>query len=356
MELTCVRSDLKEAADTVRRVIPSKTPLQALTGILLVAEDGLALKATDLATWMVRPVVAKVGKPGVALMPAGLFCELVTNLPGEEVRISSLKTKNDLRLECGTFQATIKGMDPEEYPEIPSLEGVHVLPAEALKAALAGVVYATAADDTRPVLQGVHLVGNGETLTIEGADGFRLARRCMASEAVFEAILPGRVAREVARVIEGEVALGINESHVVFACSRAQVGSRLIEGRYPPTERIIPTEHALEVRCVAADLLAAVKAVQVFNEEHVFLNTQGGQFSISATGMESGDNLGTVEASLIQGQDMAIALCPRYLTDVLGVMKGETVTLQMQSPRQPMVLKTATEGEIHIIMPISAKR
>ena len=151
-----------------------------MLGNVLLQTDGgqLKLAATNLELTVICWVGAKVEEEGAITLPARLLADYVGLLSAGEPLQLELKGKR-AHLSCGRFEANISGIDAEEFPAIPSLDGGTSLqiPAPTLKEAIGQVVFAAAPDDSRPVLAGVLMTVQEGQLTLAAADGFRLAVR-----------------------------------------------------------------------------------------------------------------------------------------------------------------------------------
>ncbi|MCC6180155.1 MAG: DNA polymerase III subunit beta [Chloroflexi bacterium] len=388
MQLTCLPEKLAEGLATVGRVVSSKSTLPVLANILLQTDGGqLKLAATNLDLAVSCWVGAKVDGEGAITLPARLLADYVGLLSaGEPLRLELRGTK--VHLACGRFEANISGIDAEEFPPVPTVTGgaSFSVPAGTLKEAIQQVVFAAAADDSRPVLAGVLVTVREGTLTLAAADGFRLAVRKVKLDAVeredggapppladLSMIVPARALTEVARGLPGDdelvtVALTADQSQVLFRHKQAEVVSRLIEGQFPDFNRIIPREAKTRVTVQTADFLRATKAAQVFARDNSMIvrldlvPSEGGDEAlgkvvVQATSSEIGDNTGDVDAS-VEGEAQQVAFNGRYLRDALEALDAQQAFLEVTGPASPGVLRPASgpNGYLHVIMPMHVAR
>jgi DNA polymerase-3 subunit beta len=380
MRLTCLPEKLNEGLATVGRVVAPRSTLPVLGNVLLQTDGGqLKLAATNLELTVICWVGAKVEEEGAITLPARLLADYVGLLSAGEPLQLELKGKK-AHLGCGRFEANISGIDAEEFPAIPSVEGSTSLKLAAprLKEAIAQVVFAAAPDDSRPVLAGVLMTVSEGKMTLAAADGFRLAVRKVdlgdvdAPEASM--IVPAKALTEVARglpsdeEVEVEIAVTPDQSQVLFRHRQAEIVSRLIEGQFPDFNRIIPRESKTRVTLQTADFLRATKAAQVFARDNsmiVRLNlvpAEGGdealgKVTVAATSAEIGDNTGDVDAS-VEGEAMQVAFNGRYLRDALEALDASQAFLEVTGPASPGLIRPANgpNGYIQVIMPMHVAR
>ncbi len=260
MEFTCVQADLKAALDIVKRQAPSKTTLAALGGVLIKADDAISLTTTDLTAFVIKKMAAKVKEEGTLLIPVALLSEFVSSLPDEPITIVS--KKQDAIVTCGRFRSTIKGLLPEDYPEIPKVATTLEIDADVLKGIISRVAFAAAKDDARPTLGGVFLESHGDGLRVTAADGFRLAAGVVPIVAEgLNIIVPAKSIKDAVRLIIGTVRVGTDNSSIRFESDGVVFGTRLIEGQYPNIDRIVPKpdDAKTTVTVDTGELMRAIK-------------------------------------------------------------------------------------------------
>src|SRR5215831_16693266 len=181
MKLECKQENLAEGLAVVGRVVPAKSTLPVLSNVLLsTRETELQLTANNLDLSVAHRVPATVSNAGEITLPARLLSDYVALLDhGQKVELELNPKTHKVHLACGRYEANIAGIDAEDFPPVPQVSGgpSFTIPAGMLKETIAGVVFAAAPDDTRPVLAGALLQISGGSLTLAAADGFRLAVR-----------------------------------------------------------------------------------------------------------------------------------------------------------------------------------
>ena len=377
MKLSCLQENLKRGLAIVGHAVAGKSTLPVLSHILLATDDGrLKLAATNLEVGITCWIGAKIEEEGAITIPARLLSDVVGGLPNDKISLALDVRTQTVNLSCARFDASIKGIEADEFPVIPTIadrEPTVSFPPELLREAIDQVAFAAATDDTRPVLAGVLLRLRGKTATFAAADGFRLALRTIElPEPVAEpqeVIVPARALLELARIIgdtEGNVEITVTPSggQVLFHTESTDVVSRLIEGRYPDIERIIPSSYATRTVLETQDLAKAVKLASYFatassNIVRLTIESGGdlapGKLTISANAAEVGDNKGVLDG-MVHGEGGQIALNVRFLGEALNAIKTPQIVIETQTAQNPGVFKTVgTEGYLHIVMPMTVR-
>lgn len=373
MKLSCMQENLTKGLSIVSRAVASRSTLPVLGNILLAAEQGrLKLAATNLELAVTCWIGAKVEEEGATTLPARVLSDFVNSMPPDRIEMDLNVKTQTMHLKCARYDANIKGIDAQEFPIIPSLgDGKKILlEPDTLREMIEQTTFATATDESRPVLTGVAARFEKDKATFAAADGFRLSvRHTPLSEPVeqpISAIIPAKALQEVARVSGDQedpivIAVTENKSQVLFKLTNTEIVSQLIDGQFPDFTRIIPTSHATRTTVTTSELQNAVKASSVFAREA--MNTVrlqiapanemgGGKVTITATSAESGDNVGDIDAT-VDGEPVEIAFNARYLADVLNVLRSPQVALETSSSASPGVFQLVGRDDfVHVIMPM----
>ncbi|WP_129628679.1 DNA polymerase III subunit beta [Candidatus Oscillochloris fontis] len=377
MKLTCLQENLKRGLATVSHAVAGKSTLPVLSNVLLATDGGrLKLAATNLDVGITHWIGAQVQEEGAITVPAKLLADVIGGLPNDHVTLTLDARTQTVKIECARYTSNIKGIEAEEFPIIPTVSdrapAVSLSPAT-LREAIDQVAFAAASDDSRPVLAGVLVRLRENRLTFAAADGFRLATRIVQlPDAVAqqqEFIVPARSLVELARIAadsEGQISLTMSPGggQALFHTENTELVSRLIDGKFPDFERIIPSQYLTRSVLDTSELAKAVKLASFFanpsqNVVKLTIEPGGelgpGRLVISANAAEVGDNTGEIDG-MIHGEGGQIALNVKYLADALAAIKTAQVALETQGSQNPGVFKpVGQEGYVHIVMPMSLR-
>src|SRR5919199_2336031 len=177
MKVTCTASSLGQGLNVVSRAVSSRTTLPILNNVLMQASDeGLQLTATNLEIGIRQKVAgADIQEQGGITVPARLLTDFVGSHPDEPIVMTLDRKTQSLNLKSQHFDATIRGIDPADFPPVPAgLDGRRVkIDQGALRQAIEQTVIAASTDEGRPVLTGVYVQLNGGKATLAATDGHR---------------------------------------------------------------------------------------------------------------------------------------------------------------------------------------
>jgi DNA polymerase III subunit beta len=379
MKILCLQQDLNRGLSVVGHAISSRSTLPILANVLLSTEHGrLKLSATNLEIGITCFVDAEIQEEGNTTIPAKLVTDLVSSLPQTEVEISVQDAAHVAGMKSQRSSATIKGMDPSEFPLIPRAEGGElpiVLDAAQLKEAIHEVAFAAADDDSRPVLTGVYVEVGNEKVTFAAADAFRLAVRVIElpgqDQSQETILIPARTLEELARIlpVEGSVEMIVtpHRNQVLFHTERVDLVSRVIEGTFPNFRGMIPQEHTTRAVLETKEFAAAVKSVAPFARESAHITRvkimpgEGageGSLTLEATAEDVGSNISTINAT-VDGPEQQIIFNVKYLTDLLNVLNTPEVALELTTAARPGVMKPVgnlANQFLYLLMPMTGNR
>jgi DNA polymerase-3 subunit beta len=374
VKITVMQEQLQKGLGHVARAVATKTSLPVLSNILLATDQGqLKLAATNLEIGITCWVDCSIEEEGAVTVPARLLADFVANLPNEAVKLELDRRTLALNVRAARSKATVRGIDAEDFPAIPTVEGkpTALVAPDVLREAIGQVVFAAATDESRPVLAGVHLRFEGDKLTLSAADGFRMAVRHAemvgpATEDV-SIIVPAKALGELSRALSDatdpvEIVVTRGRNQLLCRTGSIEFLSRLIDGSFPDWRQIIPSGYNTRAVLGREQLLGAAKLASYFardNNDVVKLSLKPGDgeygpgsLTISANAAEVGDNTSDIDAA-VEGPEAQIAFNVRYLNDVLGSLKTPQVALEMQNSASAGVIRPAGNNDsTHVIMPM----
>jgi len=373
MKVSCLQENLAKGLSIVSRAVAARSTLPVLGNILLATENGrLRLSATNLELGITCWVGAKIEEEGSTTVPAKTFVDLVNTLPQDTVNLDLTIRTQTLNLVCGRTQAHLKGIDAQEFPLIPAadLENSLELNVEDFKEMINQVAFAAATDEARPILTGVLAKIDGSTLTLQAADGFRLAvRTASLSNAPADpvnAVIPARALSELARIIGSDepvyMSLPPNRGQAIFHHGNVELVSQLIEGNFPDLNAVIPKKYTTRAILPTDEFRKACRTSDIFAREAAHTarlkikpgtELTPGHVSISATSAETGDNVAEIDAT-VEGAAMEIAFNVKYLVDVLNVIDTPNVALETTAATSPGVVRpmSGNDNYLYVCMPM----
>jgi DNA polymerase-3 subunit beta len=373
MKLRITREELLTALQRVQGVVEKRNTMPQLSNILLEAKtEGVDVIATDLEIGMRGLYKATVKEPGSITLSARKLFEILKELPEGEIELA-VGENNWATLRSGKSQFKIVGLPSSDYPALPAIEreGLTPVAGAGLLELIRKTLFAVGDNDARYILNGLLVTLTTDkktTLRLVGTDGHRLA---MAEQEVgaagakdapkeVKAIIPKKAAFEMRRLLEegdGEPLIGFTKNLMVFRKSGLLLTSRLMEGNYPNYQQVIPKEKDQDKRVTVArtDLEGALRRVAVLSRDKtnaVKVTLAPGHMTLFSSNPDFGEATEELAAQY-KGDTLTTGFNARYLLDVLGVMDGESITMQMDTPLSPCLLREpGNAGFTCVVMPI----
>jgi DNA polymerase-3 subunit beta len=373
MKVTCLQENLAKGLGIVGRAVAVRSTLPITSNVLIATEHGrIKLAATNLDIALSCWIGGQIEEEGAITVPARLLADFVNSLPDDKIELTLSPRSRQLKLKCARNEATIGGMDADDFPAIPPVDdgGTLELDPKALREAISQVVFSAATDDSRPVLTGIDIVVEGDKVTFAAADGFRLAVRHLKLKKKQperqEVIVPAKALAELNRLLQDQddtvvMTFNANKTQVLFRLKDVELVAQLIQGTFPDYSRLIPKEWGSRAVVEAREFLQETKIASIFARDGsgiVRLQFQAGEdgtpgrMTISAKAEEVGDNEGSLDAA-VEGEAAKIAFNGRYLQDVLQVLDGGRVALETTGPSQPGVIRPLDDDNyVHVVMPM----
>ena len=366
MKLFCSQRDLEMGLNIVNKAISSNNTLPVLNNILVKAEGKkLFFSATNLEIAISYFVEADVRSEGAITIPAKLITSYVSLLTDEKVELS-IGDGMTLLVQSSTSTTKIKGISADEFPLIPKVDAEHTFAVGTTEfdGAIAETVFAASTNISRPVLSGVYFIVDGGGMKMVATDSYRLAERGIALnkkiDGKFTCIVPARTIMELGKITNKsdakEVSIGASKNQILFKVGNVELVSRLIEGKFPDYERIIPKEGKTKVEVSVEDLSLVLKRVSLFareNNNSIRLSaTNDGKLLVSTDETKVGEEKAEV-AIKMEGENNKISLNSQYMLDVLTYITDEKIVLEMSDKLSPAVIKPIKRDDyVYIIMPL----
>ena len=350
MKFTINRPAFINQLNNVLRAISSKTTIPILTGLKMVVTDhSVILTGSDADITIESTLDASdssyglsIEEPGAIVLPARFFNEVIKKLPDKQATIEVFNGLQ-VRITSGTAEFTINGQDANNYPHLPEVESENTveLASDMLREVIDQTRIAVSKQESRPILTGIHVTLNNGILTAVATDSHRLAQRKVelpeTADRDFDIVLPGASMTELAKMIADEkdgVKMQITENQALFIFGNTHFYSRLLEGNYPETSRLIPESSDTRLEITASDLLASIERASLLSHESrnnvvkLSVNPENKIATVSGTSADVGNVEEEINADQIVGNPLEISFNPDYMRDALKSF-GQTKILKI---------------------------
>lgn len=375
MQVIIQKGKLVQSVQDVMKAVSSRTTIPILTGIKITAsEEGITLTGSDsdISIESFIPIEedgkinAEVINPGSIVLQARFFSEIVRKLPQEQVEI---KVENHLLavIRSGKTEFHLHGLDAEEYPRLPDIkeQNVFKLPADLLKNMIRQTAFAVSTSETRPILTGVNWRLSDGELTCIATDSHRLALRKTKVDTnihdVQNVVIPGKSLNELSKIIDDStdlVEIVITENQVLFKTKNILLFSRLLDGTYPDTSRLIPTESKTDITIDSKEFLQAIDRASLLAKEGrnnvVKLSaTLDGTIEITSNSPEIGKVVEEIQAKEVQGEELKISFSAKYMIDALKAVEGTEIHISFTGAMRPFLIRVPEDETIlQLILPV----
>lgn len=361
MKFRVERDVLADAVAWVARSLPTRPPVPVLAGLLIEADDHtLTLSGFDYEVSARVQVPADIGSPGRALVSGRLLADIARSLPPSAVEI--VLDAGKVVLSCGKSRFSLLTLPVEDYPALPAMpSATGTASAQRFAAAVAQVAIAAGRDDTLPVLTGVRVEIDADTITLAATDRYRLAVREFLwspehPDSAAIALIPARTLSDTAKALanESEITIALSsgpgsDGLVGFESGGRRTTSRLLDGEFPKYRALLPSESTVVATVETAALVETVRRVALVAERNtpVRLAFRAGEVTLEAGTGDEAQALETLDATL-EGGDITIAFNPGYLLDGLGAIDAPLARLAFTAPTRPAILSgraATSEGD-----------
>ena len=366
MKLTVSRETFLAKLGIAVRGASTRSPIQTLAGVLLRVEEGRAeLEATDMELGVRVALETTESSPGHAVIPGRLLLDVVRSLPTDQLSLEYRSAQQDVEVVAGPSKFHLRTLPPEDFPKLPEApaEGSMTVPAAAFVDTIARVARAASRDETRPHLTGVLVTASGRELRMVATDSYRLSvKETQLEEALdgsLEANVPARTLQELGRIAgAGEsdtISIAALENQVVFTVADVVLSSRLVEGRFPNYQQLLPESYEHELRVNREELLEVVRRVGLLAQKNAPLRLRfaEGALDVSAQTPDVGEASESLPVPFA-GEPLEIGFNPEFFREGLESAESEELILKLISPLRPGLIQSGDEGSgfVYLVMPI----
>jgi DNA polymerase III subunit beta len=375
MKFIIQRDRLVQSVQDVMKAVTSRTTIPILTGIKIVATaEGVTLTGSDsdisIESFIPKEEsgdeIVEVKQSGSIVLQAKFFSEIVKKLPTDTVEME-VQNQFQTVIRSGKSEFNLNGLDAEEYPHLPHIEedNVFKIPTDLLKAMIRQTVFGVSTSETRPILTGVNWKVENNELTCIATDSHRLALRKASIQTgnneSYNVVIPGKSLNELSKILDDNhelIDIVITENQVLFKAKHLLFYSRLLEGNYPDTSRLIPNESKTEVVVNTKEFLHAIDRASLLAREGrnnvvKFSTNEEGIIEISSNTPEIGKVVEEVLSQSIDGEELKISFSAKYMMDALKALEGTDIKVTFSGAMRPFVIRPLhDETTLQLILPV----
>ncbi len=374
MKFTIQRDLLISSLQNVMKAISPRTVIPILTGIKVEAShNGITLTGSNsdisIESFIPAEEEDKVNvehiEEGSIVLHAKYFPEIIRKLPEDIVSIevdSSLKTV----IRSGKAEFNLNGQDAEEYPLLPKIQtdDTFEMPVNVLKNMIKQTVFAVSTMETRPILTGVNMRLANNRLHFVATDSHRLASReveIQDAAVQFEnVVVPGKSLQELNKILSDTdelIQISVTNNQIFFRTKNIIFLSRLLDGNYPETDRLIPTQSKTKIKMKTKELLHTIDRASLLAKDEknnvVRLSTEGNMIEISSNSPEIGKVVENISAISMEGEELKISFSSKYVMDALRAIEYDEITIDFTGAMRPFIIRPVEDDSIlQLILPV----
>ncbi|TWT14377.1 DNA polymerase III subunit beta [Streptococcus sp. sy010] len=363
-----------QSLNITKRAISSKNAIPILSSLKLeISQEGITLTGSN-GQISIEHFISQdnqnsgllISSPGSILLEANFFINIISSLPDVTLDLEEIE-HHQVVIRSGKSEITLKGKDVDQYPRLQEMttQNPLVFNTKLIKNLIAETAFAASTQESRPILTGVHFVLQNETaFKAVATDSHRMSQRQLNLDKAgdhFDVVLPSKSLRELSAVFTDDietVEVFFSTNQMLFRSENISFYTRLLEGAYPDTDRLLVSSFETEMVCQVASLRSAMeRAFLVSNASQngtVKLEIKQGQVTAHVNSPEVGKVNEQIETEELAGNDLTISFNPTYLIEALKALKSETVRIRFISPVRPFTLTPgdASENFVQLITPV----
>ena len=362
---------LLKAVQSLGGVINSNNTLPILDDFLFnISDNELRITASDLETTMIVMIQPDlVEGAGEVTIPARLLIDILKNFP--DIPVSFNIDENTLAIEITTGEGRYKmvGHKSDEFPQVPVLEDASKweIPADVLACGFEKTVFATGNDEIRPVMTGVFMEMTNNGLNFVATDAHKLVRYRrldIKTDTLASFIVPKKPINQLKNALSGKadetVVVEFNKTNASFTMSGFKLVCRLIDGKYPNYEAVIPKSNPNKLTIDRQLLLSAIRRVAIFSSKathQIRFKIAGQELTLTAEDLDYYNEAKERLSCNYSGDDMEIGFNSLFFQEMLGNLSQQEILLEMSAPNRagliiPVDNQNADEDILMLLMPV----
>ena len=365
------REVLLENLNIIARGIPSKTPLNSLKGIKINVLDNQIIMTSSNTNISIQATIndksLNVKSTGDVIVPGLFLIDIVRKVNSQKIEMALLEDRVFI-IKANRSEFKLNIFDYEDYPEIKFIDDENPIKLEskALKNLIKETIFTCSTSEKRPILTGVNFKLDDGKLTCTATDSFRLSQKILYLQynENKDVVIPASSLDDLVKIIEninGEINITIKDKNVLFKFNNILFQSRILEGNYPDTSRLIPNEFLLTIKFDREELLQSLDRVSLLSPKDKDRNFNIISFSlredkiieITSKNTEIGNALEEIIPIEVNGNRFNIAFSSRYLIEILRVYTSPEITLNFTGEVKPFIIKGDLDTNLTtLILPV----
>ena len=362
------KRDFLQALSTAARAISNYSPLPAFSGIKIEAKtDRLILTGSDsdisIQTQLCKSedCLLQINDLGAVVLESKYILEIVRKIDADQIEVE-LVDGTLTKISGKSAEFKINGMNAQDYPLIDFAKPAEsfTISAELLKKVINQTSFAVSDKETRPVLTGVNFMCDGSSLQCVATDSYRLAKKTihLKNSAKFNITVPGKSLAEVVKTLDGDqdVEIAVNVRKAQFMIGDTIIQTRLIDGVYPETNRLIPLSFDYELTMDIKDLLGAIDRASFIKSDGVSVikfTLSEDACVLSSKSLEVGSSTETLSTASFTGSPLEISCNGKYVFDALRSLEGDLVKLSLCGEMKPFIIQAVGDDSIlQLVLPV----
>lgn len=375
MKFVIQRDKLMAGIQDVMKAISSRAAIPILTGMKIeAARNGITLTGSDSDISIESYIPAEEDgvfyvediEAGSIILQARYFPDIIRKLPEKTVEIQTDDNLN-VKIRSGNAEFNLNGQDASEYPQLPKLqiEDSFEIPTDLLKGLIHQTTFAVSTMETRPILTGVNIKLEDSKLSFTATDSHRLASKEIPLDNIqvefSNIVMPGKGLNELYKILDDTaetVEISATDNLILFRTKHLYFLSRLLDGNYPETSRLIPEEGQTTLYAKTRDLISTIDRASLLAKEErnnvVKLSTKDGKIvEITSNSPEVGQVAEEVAIQDITGEDLTISFSAKYMLEALRAIESEEIVVDFTGAMRPFVIRPKNkEPIIQLITPV----
>lgn len=370
MKFIVQSEDLLKHLQSISGALPGSSPVPILENFLFEISPGqLKITASDLETTVSTTMEVKSSESGLLAVPAKILLETLKTFSNIPLNFKVNKDSHQIEISSEHGKFKLNGFNGDEFPKVPVISKPNTIemPSDILLEAINRTVFATGNDELRPVMTGVFCQFGKEGAVFVATDAHRLVRyrrsdiRSGKESSFIMPKKPLNLLRSVLPSVKTQVKIDYNEANAFFSFDHIHLICRLIDGRYPNYEAVIPLDNPNKMEIDRLSFLNAIRRVSIFSNKtthQVKFRIAGSQVDISAEDVDFGNDANERLNCNYDGKDIEIAFNARFIQDMLSNLETEHVLLELSLPNRAGLLSPPkTEGDpnadqLMLVMPV----